>query len=90
MENEKKLKFFSYYTRSSCEKECLANSTLHQCGCVQFYMPRDQVTEICGVSDEKCYRNVENSFHEMKTECECLEPCSIMNYELDVLDMGFK
>jgi len=35
---EKELKFFKLYTKNNCLVECLANQTLAECGCVQFYM----------------------------------------------------
>lgn len=36
---ERQLRFFKLYSHQNCELECLANYTLHECGCVQFSMP---------------------------------------------------
>lgn len=89
MNDEKQLKYLQSYSRSNCEIECMSMLTLRKCDCVQFFMPRDQDTKICGVADEKCFRNVENSFMDLKKECECLESCDLLTYELNVLDLGF-
>lgn len=37
--NERKLRFFKIYAQTNCERECLANFTNSECGCVQFSMP---------------------------------------------------
>jgi len=37
-QSEKELKYFKLYTKNNCFVECLANQTLAECGCVQFYM----------------------------------------------------
>lgn len=85
---ERSLKFFTHYTRSSCEVECMSMITLRECGCVQFFMPRYQETKVCGVVDENCFRNVENVFIEHKEECNCLEACSRLSYDLNIHDYG--
>lgn len=36
---ERKLRFFRTYNQQNCERECLANFTKAQCGCVRFSMP---------------------------------------------------
>lgn len=38
-QHEKILKFFKIYTYQNCELECIANNTLHVCGCNAFYQP---------------------------------------------------
>lgn len=49
---ERQLRFFRTYNQQNCERECLANFTKVQCGCVRFSMPRrllllkNQVIEI--------------------------------------------
>lgn len=45
--DEQYLYFFSTYTESNCRIECLTNYTKQLCGCVAFYMPRDNATRIC-------------------------------------------
>ncbi|KAG8243350.1 hypothetical protein J6590_046398 [Homalodisca vitripennis] len=37
--SERRLTYFSTYTQSNCELECLTNFTLRSCNCVEFYMP---------------------------------------------------
>jgi len=37
-QREKALKYFKLYTKNNCLVECLANQTLSECGCVQFFM----------------------------------------------------
>lgn len=38
---ERPLKFFKIYTKANCETECLANFTLKICGCIPYYLPRN-------------------------------------------------
>ncbi|CAG9805270.1 unnamed protein product [Chironomus riparius] len=82
LENELELRFFKVYNRINCEHECLATLTLKTCGCVQFYMVRDQGTRICGTVDENCLRNVEDEFINVKLTCMCYEPCETVKYEV--------
>lgn len=37
---EKQLKYFKIYNENNCEQECLAEYTLSECDCVQFFMIR--------------------------------------------------
>ncbi|KAK9883353.1 hypothetical protein WA026_001528 [Henosepilachna vigintioctopunctata] len=53
-EGEKKLQFFKIYSISNCAFECLTNFTLKECGCVGFYMPRNESTPICGLPRAGC------------------------------------
>jgi acid-sensing ion channel, other len=84
MSNEKQLKFFKTYNLVNCEHECLASMTLKACGCVQFFMVREQSTRICGSIDEKCFNEVEENFDKVRSKCNCLEPCELNKYHVEV------
>uniref|UniRef100_A0A6P7FZG4 Pickpocket protein 28-like n=1 Tax=Diabrotica virgifera virgifera TaxID=50390 RepID=A0A6P7FZG4_DIAVI len=56
---EKKLKYFKLYTGRNCALECLTNYTLYHCGCVNYFMPRENTTNICGIESLNCMRNAE-------------------------------
>lgn len=60
--DERKLKFFKIYTKSSCELECLADQTLASCGCVKFSMPRDNDTKVCDNSQLECIYQTELNY----------------------------
>ncbi|KAJ0172792.1 hypothetical protein K1T71_011931 [Dendrolimus kikuchii] len=45
--DEPYLIFFLTYTESNCRLECFTNYTKQLCGCVAFYMPRDNATRVC-------------------------------------------
>ncbi|KAG5873444.1 hypothetical protein JTB14_024866 [Gonioctena quinquepunctata] len=60
---EKKLKYFKYYSPSNCKLECLTNYTAKNCGCVNFYMPRERTTPICGNGCLACMRDAERIFN---------------------------
>lgn len=60
--DERKLKFFKIYSKSSCELECLADQTLASCGCVKFSMPRDDKTVVCDRSQMDCIYEVERNY----------------------------
>ncbi|XP_054276689.1 pickpocket protein 28-like [Macrosteles quadrilineatus] len=51
---ERTLRFYRTYTEHNCAQECEANVTLEFCKCVQFYMPKDSKTRICGRQDAEC------------------------------------
>ena len=40
-DSERRLRFFKIYTQHNCERECLANFTKSQCGCVKYSMPSE-------------------------------------------------
>ncbi|KAG5875633.1 hypothetical protein JTB14_037310 [Gonioctena quinquepunctata] len=52
--DERTLKYFKIYNPENCGLECLTNYTLDSCGCVDFYMPRNNGTDICGNAMKKC------------------------------------
>ncbi|KAL1488868.1 hypothetical protein ABEB36_014663 [Hypothenemus hampei] len=56
---EKNLKYFKIYTQLNCNFECLTNLTLSFCQCVNFYMPRENGTAICGPKKRECMLAVE-------------------------------
>ncbi|XP_050514249.1 pickpocket protein 28-like [Diabrotica virgifera virgifera] len=60
---EKDLYFFKIYTVRNCKVECLTNFTLYYCGCVGFYMPRENGTKICGIEKQKCMSNAADKLH---------------------------
>ena len=82
--NERKLEFFKVYTKANCEHECLAQITINRCKCAQFFMVRNTTMRICGVAEEKCFRNVEDEFEVTKMTCKCLEPCNYVKYEVEL------
>lgn len=81
---EKKLKFFKVYNKINCEHECQAELTLKSCGCVQFFMIREPGTKICGIIDEKCFREVESQFEDHRLVCNCYDPCNNLKYNVQL------
>ncbi|CAH1984991.1 unnamed protein product [Acanthoscelides obtectus] len=53
---EKTLKYFKIYTSMNCKLECLTNYTLYYCGCVNYFMPRDNDTYLCGIGAAECMK----------------------------------
>ncbi|KAL7011593.1 hypothetical protein ACKWTF_014336 [Chironomus riparius] len=81
-DGEKKLKFFKIYTEKNCKFECLANITLSKCGCVRYYMPRDNITRICQSIHLPCVNRAYNTFINDHQQCNCLTACNYVEYEL--------
>jgi amiloride-sensitive sodium channel len=52
--------------------ECLANYTLDVCDCVNFYMPRDNTSSICGTAMVDCMRDAERNTCKINTTGESL------------------
>ncbi|KAF5270640.1 hypothetical protein FQA39_LY01378 [Lamprigera yunnana] len=67
---DKQLRFFKVYNQQDCLLECLTNHTLKACGCVEFYMPRDNATPICGVKRQKCVKFSTTKFLESEVSFE--------------------
>nr|XP_014286883.1 pickpocket protein 28-like isoform X1 [Halyomorpha halys] len=94
-ENERQLLFYRTYTQRGCTLECEANFTLAFCGCVQYFMPKNKETRICGRIDRKCaidaQRMMELSMNEAILNftfntnkkldlCNCLPGCHEMSF----------
>ncbi|KAL3273923.1 hypothetical protein HHI36_015349 [Cryptolaemus montrouzieri] len=62
--SERKLKHFKFYSQSSCHFECWTNYTKSHCGCVSFYMPRDNETRVCNMENRFCLQDAELSYTE--------------------------
>jgi acid-sensing ion channel, other len=88
LQNEKPLRYFKKFTKGNCRSECLINSTLQKCGCVQFFMIRDLETRVCGINDMMCYRQVEDSL-QRDNLCSCYLECGEIVYSLSVHRMEF-
>ncbi|KAH0821873.1 hypothetical protein GEV33_000918 [Tenebrio molitor] len=58
--SERSLKYFKIYTQQNCQIECKTNFTMKMCGCVDFYMPREKNTKICGATKKNCMLQAED------------------------------
>uniref|UniRef100_A0A1Y1NB01 Pickpocket protein 28 n=1 Tax=Photinus pyralis TaxID=7054 RepID=A0A1Y1NB01_PHOPY len=66
---ERQLSNYKIYTQQNCMVECLANYTLHVCGCAGFYMiSQEDVTHMCGAGSRKCLEEARVSFLENDLE----------------------
>ncbi|XP_044253187.1 pickpocket protein 28-like [Tribolium madens] len=97
MNNERPLKHFKNYTQPNCYLECLTNYTLKQCGCVQFFMPRDNRTAICGSGSGNCLIRAEENLKlkdlEFKilgqTFCDCKPSCTNLRFNMETSHSDF-
>ncbi|XP_063917674.1 pickpocket protein 28-like [Zophobas morio] len=91
MRDEYSLKYFKIYTQSNCFLECRTNYTLKQCGCVQYFMPRENTTAICGRPLHECTQQAESAFIKEQLEanlkgydfCDCLPACSNLKFRVE-------
>ncbi|XP_055319537.1 pickpocket protein 28-like [Sitodiplosis mosellana] len=84
---ERQLRFFKWYSQQKCEFECLSNFTRDNCGCVKFFMPRDNLTNICNVKKFLCLNNATRAYYKMNTltqKCNCLPDCNSVSYDVEV------
>ncbi|XP_045479399.1 pickpocket protein 28-like [Harmonia axyridis] len=97
---ERKLKYFKFYSQSNCDMECWTNYTIQECGCVHFYMPRDKNTTICKLSEVQCLHNAQDSYAlsifpmeyrhgeitkgKLDKNCNCLPSCADINYLTEI------
>ncbi|EFA08874.1 pickpocket protein 28 isoform X2 [Tribolium castaneum] len=52
--SERGLKYFKKYSQNNCAIECWANFTMSRCGCVPFYVPREESVPLCGAGSLHC------------------------------------
>lgn len=89
-EDEKKLKYFKSYTRKNCFTECIANITLHRCGCAKIDMVRDKNTKVCNFTELVCASNIRKYLREEDySECACLSSCNDLKYSFDTKLMKY-
>lgn len=83
-DGEKELKYFKSYTENNCKLECMASVIIEQCGCILYFMPRDNSTEICKSKDLDCVSEADMNFQtdEVQDNCNCYPPCNRIEYEL--------
>ncbi|XP_044262774.1 pickpocket protein 28-like [Tribolium madens] len=95
--SERHLKFFKIYTSLNCKLECLTNYTLSRCQCVNFFMPRENGTKMCGTGKITCMREAErflqakdlylklsdNKSLKKNSQCDCLPICTDTTYEVE-------
>jgi acid-sensing ion channel, other len=86
-EGERKLKYFKIYTRRNCEFECFSEMMGNnpRLNCTQYYMVRNQSSEICdyrqeGWSQEETFLALRN-----KGRCNCLDACNSIKYKVELL-----
>nr|XP_023027175.1 pickpocket protein 28-like [Leptinotarsa decemlineata] len=99
--DERSLKYFNIYTPDNCRLECLTNYTLNMCGCVNFYMPRNHSTAICGNGKVECMDDALYKMKEKEVEimlgessnsnsaCNCMPLCSELTYNTETARTQF-
>ncbi|XP_018572877.1 pickpocket protein 28-like [Anoplophora glabripennis] len=94
---ERPLKFFKIYSPENCRLECLANHTLKSCGCVNFFMPRDNETSICSNNKYNCMKKSERRMMKLELSnimnmtlkkghdiyCNCMPLCTDLSYDTE-------
>lgn len=83
--NEHNLLFFQKYTQRNCHLDTLAIATNNICGCVLFWMPRYNHTNVCSFWKEfKCVEQVENILHSSNLTQKCLPVCDSITYDAEI------
>ncbi|XP_072382227.1 pickpocket protein 28-like [Diabrotica undecimpunctata] len=98
--DERYLKYFKIYSPENCRIECLTNYTMDHCGCVNFYMPRDNNTAICGNGNIKCMQKAEKLQREAELDyilgmepekgCNCMPLCTQLSYDAETSRASWK
>jgi hypothetical protein len=52
------------------------------CGCAQFFMVREVSARVCGVTDMKCYKKVDDEFQDQDWY-ECYLGCGEIEYKTE-------
>lgn len=84
-QNEHNLYFFQKYTQRNCLLDILAIKMLKICGCVQFWMPRHNDTNICYSHNSfRCIEFVENHIYNVNLTNSCLPVCDSTTYDAEI------
>ncbi|XP_050419751.1 pickpocket protein 28-like isoform X2 [Adelges cooleyi] len=78
-QNEKRLKYFKFYTQKNCILECRSESIVKRCGCVPYYLFRTKNTPVCGPAKSECWLSV---LQDKVEPCECLPDCNVLSFDL--------
>ncbi|KAG5673243.1 hypothetical protein PVAND_003306 [Polypedilum vanderplanki] len=89
-ENERKLKYFKIYTEEYCKMECIIESTIQYCKCVDslfVYGPKHENLGFCQWQKMGCVGTTRNYysmyFNKMIDEdCNCLPTCNSLTYHM--------
>lgn len=83
-QDEKKLDFFKYYSKSHCELECKAKFINKNQKCVPFFMPRNKTMRVCRFSELKKVASSSLHFNrEIIYSCGCLQSCNDIKYDVE-------
>lgn len=83
--NEHNLEFFQKYTQRNCLLDVLATQMAEKCGCVRFWMPRHNDTNICySFENFKCIEFVENDIYIANLTSNCLPVCDSITYDAEI------
>nr|QZK27839.1 amiloride-sensitive cation channel [Cupiennius salei] len=71
----------------SCIANCMQNINLHECDCVDPFMPTDPSMPLCDLRNRTtvcCLDDVMKSFSEDNISCSCPLPCKSTDYEMTI------
>ncbi|KOB76548.1 Gonad-specific amiloride-sensitive sodium channel 1 [Operophtera brumata] len=95
---DRQLYYFKIYTAKNCRAECLSNYTFKECGCVGYYMPHDNSSQICAENKLWCMEDAHDNMvnEELRLElaknatgCRCLPACNSVEYDAEILKTEF-
>ncbi|XP_058461451.1 pickpocket protein 28-like [Malaya genurostris] len=92
--DERELRYFKVYNYNNCLAECIANYSLHLCGCVPLAMPRSPGIRVCDASVIECFDEVTtdifatyyqlNKTEDWQDPCQCLPDCTTLSYDVEM------
>lgn len=84
-QNEHNLHFFRKYTQRNCHLDILALDMNKKCGCVLFWMPRHNETNVCHSWKQfKCIERVENDIDNANLTSRCMPVCDSTTYDAEI------
>jgi acid-sensing ion channel, other len=99
-QDERKLKYFKIYSKKLCEMECKSFVILENCNCTPYYLPRDDLTDICAAKANECklkFIDANKVFRFEQYEhlyltngvCDCLDACDSISYSYETLETRY-
>jgi acid-sensing ion channel, other len=96
LDGERKLKYFKMYSKVLCDRECLSFVILENCGCVPYFMSRNESMKVCNIKGMTCASGFDNAMtndfnylYEKYGVCECLSSCNEVFYIYEILEKPY-
>lgn len=85
--DEMQLKYFKFYTKQNCERECFSEYSYQRCSCVPFYYIRNKTMKVCDILGTECTTRF---MFDSKAVCKkCFPECNLITYKVETVSARY-